>query len=316
MRSIAALAVSLAATGLWSFAPWRGVTAEAGGLIQGEIPGTLEGMLVFVRAVDGSNELVARRFAGGGVIRLGVAGTRPHVAPDGRRLAYTTPSGGIGVLDLDSHRAEVIANPRSDSPRWSPDGRRILFWSDRGGSQELWTMLADGSGAVRLSDGGGGYHEADWSPDGTRIVLRRVTGDGGDLWTMKADGTGAALLHAGERMDSDPRWSPDGRRIAFVGTVRRSGSGFTSAIFVIDADGANPTRLTHDDHEAWSPSWSPDGARIAFFSFAAGPDDPDILTIRPDGTDARVLVGGETYDHGPTFGPLHRTSADHTEEVS
>jgi Tol biopolymer transport system component len=287
----------------WSQAPGAGSAAEPADPPAGALPISLAGKLVLVRAVAGSNVLMAVNSDGSGPVTLAVPGTRPHVSPDGRKVAYTTLADGIAVLDLATGRESLLATPLSVSPKWSPDGRRILFWSDRSGSKELWTMNADGSEATQLSKGGG-YHEADWSPDGSRIVARRGTGDGGDLWTLSADGTGAALLHAGEGMDSDPRWSPDGRRIAFVGTVvRRHAAGFTSAIFVVDADGSHLVRLTHGDYEEWAPAWAPDGMRIAFFGFPGGPDDPDIFTVRPDGTDLRVLVGGPTYDHGPAYGP-------------
>lgn len=71
-------------------------------------------------------------------------------------------------LDLATGKATVVVPRFAASPKWSPDGRRILFWSDRGGTKEIWTVNGDGSGAARLTDGGDGYHEADWSPNGTR----------------------------------------------------------------------------------------------------------------------------------------------------
>ncbi|HYN80711.1 MAG TPA: hypothetical protein VES88_04355 [Gemmatimonadaceae bacterium] len=268
------------------------------------IPTSLAGKIVFVRAEGNRNVLMAMNPDGTNFVSLRAEGFSPHVSPDGRKVAYQTPADGIAVLDLATGNETVLAGRLSVRPRWSPRGDRILFWSNREGTKEIYTMNADGSGVVRLTDGKDGYHEADWSPDGSRIVFRRVTGDGGDIWTMNADGSGAAVLYAGARMDSDPRWSPDGSRIAFVRMVSRlQGDGVSTEIYAINADGANLVRLTNHDGEDWSPAWSPDGSKVAFFGFRVSADDPDIFTVSPDGTELGLLLGGPTYDHGPAFGP-------------
>lgn len=269
------------------------------------LPGTLAGKIVFSRAADGTNTLLLMNADGSGQMSLGVKGFKPAVSPDGRKIVYSTPNNAIAVLDLTTAKDLIVDNQFSAAPKWSRDGSKILFWSNRSGTKEFWTMNADGSGAARLTDGGDGYHEGDMSPDGARIVLRRVLpgSGGGDLWMMNADGTNARLFYAGDRMDTDPHWSPDGKRIAFVRIVPKEPSGTTSEIFVIDADGSNLRQLTHEAPDAWAPRWSPAGSEIVFFSFRNGPDDPDLFTVRPDGTGLRVLVGGSTYDHGAFYGP-------------
>lgn len=271
---------------------------------QPALPTTFTGMVVFVRVQGTENTLMAMNPDGSGIVSLGVRGLSPHVSPDGRKVVYATPSEGIALLDLSTGRETVLAPRLSVRPKWSPNGGKILFWSDRSGTKEIYTMNPDGSGVVRLTDGGDGYHEAHWSPDGSRIVFRRVTGDGGDIWTMNADGTGARELYAAPRMQSDPQWSPDGTRIAFVGMVpRAAGSGVTSEVFVMNGDGSNVARLTQRDSDDWGPAWSPDGSTIAFFGYHTGPDDPDLFTVSPNGGNVSVLLGGPTYDHGPSYGP-------------
>lgn len=270
---------------------------------QAPLPSTLTGKIVFIRVEGMTNTLMAMNPDGSAITSLRANGFSAHVSPDGRKVAYNNPGDGISVLDLSTGKESVVAPALSIKPRWSPDGGKILFWSDRSGTKELYTMSPDGSAVVRVTDGGNGYHEGDWSPDGSRIVFRRVTGDGGDIWTMNADGTGAALLYAGDRMDSDPRWSPDGRRIAFVSSVPRARGGYSTEIYVIGADGSNLVRATRHDGEDWSPAWSPDGSRIAFFGFRITPTDSDLFTVNPDGTGLSALLEGPAYDHGPVFGP-------------
>jgi TolB protein len=267
------------------------------------LPGTLAGRIVFVRGEGGSEVLMTSAPDGAGAASLRTPGRAPHVSPDGRRVVYNTAAGGIAVLDLATRQVAQLTADLSMFPRWSPDGRRILSWSRRTGNPELWTINADGSSPVRLTSGGGENLEADWSPDGRRIVFRRVTDDGGDIWTINADGTGAEPLYVAPRMQLNPQWSPDGRQIAFNGMVPRTGGpGVTSKVFVIDVDGSGLRQVSQGDLDDWGAGWSPDSQRIIFFRKITDPDN-DVLSVRADGTDLRVLVTGPTNDYHPQYGP-------------
>lgn len=56
-------------------------------------------------------------------------------------------------------------------PRWSPDGTRSVFYSNRSGSYEIWTVNHDGSGLRQLTK----HPEEDltnpvWSADGSKVA--------------------------------------------------------------------------------------------------------------------------------------------------
>lgn len=118
----------------------------------------------------------------------------------------------------------------------------------------------------------------------------------GDTEVFIADPVTGDLLNVTRSPTSEDRypcWSPDGKRIAF--TSERDGA---TNLYVIDADGANLRRLVHSPAVCYMPSWqvTPDGERIVFGMNAAR---AEMASIRPDGTDLRVL--GEGFD--PTLSP-------------
>ena len=84
----------------------------------------------------------------------------PAWAPNGQLLAFSwrRPSGNydIYVMDIISHQIRELTRDsgRNERPSWAPDGRHIVFESTRGGSRQIWSMLADGSAPHQLTTSG------------------------------------------------------------------------------------------------------------------------------------------------------------------
>jgi TolB protein len=72
----------------------------------------------------------------------------------------------IYVMEIANPEGRIIQLThdagRNEHPTWSPDGRHIAFESTRGGSRQVWTMLANGQNPKQLTKAGENWN-ANWS---------------------------------------------------------------------------------------------------------------------------------------------------------
>jgi dipeptidyl aminopeptidase/acylaminoacyl peptidase len=184
-------------------------------------------------------------------------------------------------------------------PDWSPVAERLAMtrYLVRGGDAEppkIWTLAADGSQLVQLTDGTHPDFLPAWSPDGTRIAFTRELRGSAEIFVMNADGSGVTqLTHDRAVNDDHPAWSPDGAQIVYA-----SGTESGQDLYVMSADGSDPTRVTSGPFFASEPSWSPDGDEIAFICDS----DPCLVGAKP-GSRAVQLLGTRPKEFSPRWSP-------------
>jgi Tol biopolymer transport system component len=100
-------------------------------------------------------------------------------------------------------------------PNWSPNGTRIVFEGSQElfGVDEIYTMKADGTGEIRLTDNNVADADPVWSPDSSKITFERfVGGDDYDIYVMKAAPVSstnvATSLASNSAGDFEPDWQP------------------------------------------------------------------------------------------------------------
>lgn len=150
----------------------------------------------------------------------------PDVSPDGQWVTFRSSGKqeDIYVCRSDGKELRKLTDDayRDRAPSWSPDGKRIVFYSDRSGRYEFWSINADGSGLQQMTKlSGRSLWFPRYSPDGSRLMgyndADTVVFDVSQPspWT-----NGTALPRPGEELVFQATsWSSDGKRLAGVSAL-------------------------------------------------------------------------------------------------
>ena len=118
--------------------------------------------------------------------RARLDGTRAHkirngsgarFSPDGRRIAYIAPGGGVWLMNARTGARIRRVARSATSLDWSPNGHRLVLAASRPNSDnlDLYVARADGRGVRRLTfTRRRSELEPVFSPDGDRIAYVRV----------------------------------------------------------------------------------------------------------------------------------------------
>lgn len=230
------------------------------------------------------------------------------VTPDGRHLVfdllgdiYRVPVSGGVAATLVSGPVEspgiddLPAKSVSHSPAISPDGA-LLFISDRGGSENLWVLDAEGGSARQITGlDGVSFNSPAWTDDGRAAVVRRsTTGREGELWRYEiATGDGSRLpvnegfvdlqgpwLHGDELYFASPPAAEGARPLR-----RETWQIMRAALYASAAE-----QITDTPAGAVRPRVSPDGRWLAYATWRGGKSSL-VLRDRRSGSE-KVIVSG------------------------
>jgi TolB protein len=121
--------------------------------------------IVFVSGRGGPPQIYRMNMEGADVQRLTTGegeAVNPAWHPDGQFIAFAWTRGfapgnyNIFVMDVATRQYNQLTHGagRNENPSWAPDGRHIVFSSNRSGSSQIWTMLADGTQLRQLTTQG------------------------------------------------------------------------------------------------------------------------------------------------------------------
>ena len=166
----------------------------------------------------------------------------PAWAPDGQSLLVSLSRDGGTPQKLTQSAINTEAT-------FSPDGSKIYFVSDRGGSPQIYRMLAIGGSAERVTFGASQSLSPAVSPDGRWMAYIAREGGGYKLRVMDlSSGSSQAITQTVE--DERPSFAPNSRLIVYA--TRQGGS---ELLMNTTLDGNVKTRLVAKRGDIREPSW-------------------------------------------------------------
>ena len=228
----------------------------------------------------------------------------PHFSPDATKIAYTKYSVGhygdpntvtdVAVYDFALGTERVITHDGHDvNSTWSPDGGRIAYLNTT--QAAIWTVGADGSGAIRVANASGSVDDTTWgdlawSRDNWllftvgqnvngcfKVRTDKIRPDGSQRTQVSDGGPNCTPTGLEQSGDADPGWSADGATIYSsrgfpVAPAGPPSGAVERKLYAFSSDAWYPGKPESDLSLALEPSCvegvpkgSPDGTRILLF---------------------------------------------------
>lgn len=251
----------------------------------------------------------------------------PSWSPDGSKVVYE-------VYDWTQRPAEKELFSWDNEwdyrfmdvfPQWNNATQRLATTQKQLGNASSSVVITDAGydnlitafdvydvpGSTR--SGLGGAYQPTWSPDGSQLAVGygswfagRTTSPG-TLYLFDANGTNYKNLTDGTLNAGFPSFSPDGTKLVFRLWDFNNGP---LGLHVMDLETGATTQITW----GWdnTPGWSPDGERIVFarqtnwtaeYGNRWYADRFDIATVKPDGTDLKILTESPANDAHAVWSP-------------
>jgi Tol biopolymer transport system component len=266
----------------------------------------------------------------------------PSLSPDGKYVAYsalpanpaTLPQGWwftslekptrVYVLGSDGSAESELANTEGTNafPIWSPDGAHLLFFSDRHGHLDLWSVSVQAGKAAAAASvvkrDVEGIMPIGMTRSGSYYYRRAIGRD--EIHIVQMEPGGGKMREsiprvADKLIGGAPAWSPDGKSIAFL-RERPAGVGKTEFVTVVHSFTtgeektytvpgvlvAAPVRWLHDSTGFLETIRSQNGTDSLYrvdvnsgefkpvFTFSPSPDHGTIGQLAPD--DKSLYVAG------------------------
>jgi serine/threonine protein kinase/Tol biopolymer transport system component len=250
--------------------------------------------------------------------RLADFGFNPAWSPEGSEIVVATQgvenpvkhSGTISKLyrvKLDGGAPRLISNGDAVQPAWSPHGTRIAYWGIPSGTAQrvLWTIAADGSSPVRVTNDANLNWSPAWSADGRFLYYSSDRSGLLTLWRVPIDESSGKVLGEPEEVTMPAHssglfsFSRDGRSMIYASDETKS------SLESLRFDPRSPAPvagarepIASGAHDVISASVSPDGRWITYLS--SQPHE-NIFIIHLDGGGMRQITDDQWRNRVPVW---------------
>src|SRR5579871_328078 len=205
------------------------------------------------------------------------------ISPDGKKLAFTS-RGEIFVSDVEGKFIQQIKKgtaERAIEVRWLNDNKTILFTQTVDGFQNLFTIAADGSAALKqITNDKRNNRSVSFNKSKTKAVYLSGRDEVRLLDLKTFESKTIVKDEIWGYQNSSPGFSPDENYVCFT-AIRN----FEQDIFIHNLKTGKTTDLTNTGITEADPIWGPDGNYIYFESsrlkpaYPFGLQDPKIYRL-------------------------------------
>jgi Tol biopolymer transport system component len=207
-------------------------------------------------------------------------------------------SSNIYVIDYAKAAVYQVTDEASNNmcPQLSPDGKKIVFYSDREGNFDIYTVHPDGSSLKSITDTPYNKYVPRFSPDGQKICYIADEEGYTDVYVIDADGSEKRQIVKNGAENYNAIWGADPETIIYVSNEKENFD-----IYSIGLDGTGKKQLSDDEYFAENLSLSPDGRNLLY---AAGKIDStvfEIFTLDLWTLEIAVLTDNMSYSRLPLW---------------
>jgi Tol biopolymer transport system component len=199
-------------------------------------------------------------------------------SPDGRYLAFEfrpKEHSEIFILEKGDGAPRLFSTlPGADNggPSWSRDGLSMYFYSDRGGSFQLWKTQLNGGSPIQVTRNGGVF--AAESADGKFLYYSKFEKNG--LWRMPL--TGGEEVQVLDQPPGDAWWNwtltPQG--IYFLEESNRATRGLNFFEFATH----KTISIAAINNRSFGLSASPDGKSLLYAHYEPETEESSIMLVK------------------------------------
>ena len=170
---------------------------------------------------------------------------------------WTVDTQYTAVTQVTTEGAQCI------DPSLSPDKTKVVYSCNVGGTFNLYTKNADGSGShTQITSGSWNDLSPVWHPTSNLIIFSSNRSGTYQLYTCANDGTGLTQFITDSYSDTEPRWSYDGNHVLF-GQDQFTSTGRIHVI--VNSSGGSPAyHQSSTGYEEYQGSWAPNGLSINY----------------------------------------------------